>query len=92
MTPPARRPLEDETDPDERAAREERARRIVRSLRVEARGLPGCVICGGVEGDVDDETLKCDCQERAAALRARVARLVHERRNFDSDASNRIVP
>jgi hypothetical protein len=72
---------------------EEAVLRAVRAQRVEARGLDQCVMCGGTTEATEDVTLHCDCEERAARLRARAARLAHEhRRGDDGNASDRIAP
>lgn len=95
VTSRPRIPLADENDPVERAAREQSARRAVRAQRVESRELPACRICGGATGEVDDETLACDCDEREADVRARaarIARIAHEHRDRDGDRSDRIAP
>lgn len=85
------RPVVEES-PRKRELRERRALMRVRARRVEAAGLPACLICGGSTAATDDVSLYCDCAAQVAMLARRVNAIVHSRLAEIDDLGARIAP
>lgn len=63
------------------AADDRAAQRRARAYRVERLGLAACRICLGATDDVEDTSLRCDCQDIRHELVQRAVAIAHAHRD-----------